>query len=118
LLLVLESSGVVRRASLRDYAEAVYALLNLIPPGSVSSYGDIGALLGVSPRLVGYILSLNEDIVVTPCHRVVHSSGRLGGYRGPGGVLFKRRLLELEGVVFRGDRVHEGCFISLKRLLG
>jgi hypothetical protein len=40
----------------------------------------------------------------------------LGGYSGFGGVRFKRRLLELEGVRFRGDLVSRDCFMSLRRL--
>jgi O-6-methylguanine DNA methyltransferase len=110
--------GFVRRARLQDYVEAVYVLLNVIPLGFVVSYGDIARLLGVNPRLVGFILSLNRDFVVTPCHRVVRSNGGLGGYSGLGGVRFKRRLLELEGVRFKDGLVSRDCFISLERLLG
>lgn len=118
MLLVLESDGRLRRAKLEDYMEAVYALVNLIPLGFVSSYGDIARLLGVSPRLVGFILSLNENLIVTPCHRIVRADGGLGGYSSPGGVLFKRRLLELEGVSFDNGRVSRGYFVSLSKLLG
>lgn len=117
MLLVLEEGGGVRRARFEDYMDAIYAILNLIPLGFVTSYGDIGELLGVSPRLVGLILSLNKGVIVTPCHRVVRSDGTLGGYSGPGGVRFKRRLLELEGVRFEDGRVSRRCFTSLKSIL-
>ncbi len=117
MLLSISEDGVVRRAQLTDYMEAVYALLNIIPPGFVVSYGDIARLLGVSPRFIGFILSLNRDLIVTPCHRVVRSNGGLGGYSGSGGVRFKRRLLELEGVLFENGMVSRKCFISLRGLL-
>jgi len=114
----MEDEGVVRRAGLNDYVEVISALLNLIPPGFVVSYGDIARLLGVSPRLVGFVLSLNRDLIVTPCHRVVRSNGSLGGFSGFGGFRFKRRLLEFEGVMFDGEKVSRRCFMSLKVILG
>jgi O-6-methylguanine DNA methyltransferase len=116
-MLLVVDGGFVRRATLQDYVEAVGALLNLVPPGFVVSYGDIARLLGVSPRFVGFLLSLNSNPIVTPCHRVVRFNGGLGGYSGFGGVRFKRRLLELEGVRFRGDLVSRDCFMSLGRLI-
>jgi methylated-DNA-[protein]-cysteine S-methyltransferase len=117
VLLVVEGGG-VRRARLVDYVEVVGALLNLVPPGYVVSYGNIARLLGVSPRFIGFILSLNSNPIVTPCHRVVRSNGGLGGYSGFGGVRFKRRLLEFEGVSFEDGRVSRRCFVDLKGLLG
>jgi methylated-DNA-[protein]-cysteine S-methyltransferase len=101
-LLVLED-GVVRRASLPDYVEAVRALVSLLPPGRVTTYKALAGVLGVSPRLVGRALALNPDPIVYPCHRVVRSDGSLGGYSLGAG--FKRRLLELEGVRFDGERI-------------
>lgn len=85
----------VSKARLEDYVEAVYILLNLVEPGSVTTYGCLARVLGVSPRLVGRILSMNENIVVTPCHRVVGSRG-LGGFSL--GVELKARILRAEGV--------------------
>ncbi len=93
-------------------------LLNLIPLGRVVSYRDLATILGVSPRRVGRILAKNDEPIVIPCHRVIYKDGRLGGYSGPGGPLFKKRLLELEGVRFEGDRVDKRCFFSLSRFLG
>ena len=92
----------VRRARLEDYVEAIKALLMLVPTGCVTTYGALARLLGISPRLVGRALSLNDEPVVVPCHRVVKSSGDLGGYT-PWGVEFKRALLRVEGALEDGE---------------
>ena len=55
-------------------------------------------------RLVGQILHDNPNPVIVPCHRVIHSDGRLGGYAY--GSERKRELLENEGIRFRDG--HEG----------
>ena len=115
-LLVLEG-GRVRRAGLDDIVEAVLTLIQLVPPGMVTTYGSIAKLIRVSPRLVGRALSKNENPIAVPCHRVVMSDGRIGGYSGSGGPEFKRKLLEIEGVKFRGGRVAKEHIIDLYHLL-
>jgi len=106
-----------RRAGLRDYYEAVWALTSLVPPGLVTTYASIARLLRVSPRLVGAALKANPQPLVVPCHRVVRSDGSLGGY-SRGGPRVKRRLLELEGVEFEGDRVKREYIVDVAFLLG
>ncbi|MCE4628517.1 MAG: MGMT family protein [Desulfurococcales archaeon] len=93
-------------------------IVSLVPPGRVTTYGSIARLLAVSPRLVGRALALNDTPIVVPCHRVVRSDGSLGGYSGPGGPEFKRRLLELEGVRFLNNgRVAPEHIVDVARLL-
>ena len=66
-----------------------------IPPGFVRAYGDVSP---GAPRQAGQILSHNHDPTL-PWHRVVRADGSLAkGAR-------QRKLLEAEGVPFRGDRV-------------
>ena len=50
-------------------------------------------------RAVGLANGRNPVAVIVPCHRVIHSDGKLGGYGG--GLLRKQFLLDLE----RGDRL-------------
>lgn len=65
-----------------------------IPEGFVRTYGDLSP---GAPRYAGWVLSNTEEEV--PWHRVVRSDGSLAkGER-------QRRLLEREGVPFKGDRV-------------
>jgi methylated-DNA-[protein]-cysteine S-methyltransferase len=66
--------------------------------GTTASYATLARLSG-SPkavRAVGTTCATNPIPVVVPCHRVVRSDGKLGGYRG--GPAAKRALLDLEGV--------------------
>ncbi len=77
----------------------VWQELLKIPYGQTRSYADIAKAVG-SPkgvRAVGRANGANYLAVVIPCHRVIESSGGLGGY---GGKLWrKKRLLELESGV-------------------
>lgn len=69
-----------------------------IPYGKTLSYGEIAARAG-SPggaRAVGQAMGKNPFPIVVPCHRVVASGGKIGGFSG--GLHYKRALLELEGV--------------------
>lgn len=85
----------------------VYSALKSIPAGKVTTYGDIARTLGMptASRAVGRILNMNPNPVIVPCHRVIMSSGRLGGYAF--GKKRKKELLQKEGVVFEGDKVIE-----------
>ncbi len=68
-----------------------------IPFGALSTYKQIAAEAG-SPRAsraAGNALGANPMPIVVPCHRVVHSTGGLGGYTG--GLERKRLLLGVEG---------------------
>ena len=54
-------------------------------------------------RAVGRAMAKNRNLVVVPCHRVVCSDGKVGGYAN--GVDQKIELLEREGVAVIGERV-------------
>jgi len=81
-----------------DFQQRVWAELGRIPWGTVRSYGAVAAAVGSSPRAVGTACGRNPIPIIVPCHRVVASGGRLGGYSGDEGVETKRRLLGMEGV--------------------
>ncbi|MEM1611649.1 MAG: MGMT family protein [Sulfolobales archaeon] len=100
-----------------DVRQILYTLLMLIPVGSVTTYASLAKAIGTSPRAVGRLLAMNDNPVIIPCHRVVKSDGSLGGYT-PGGPVMKRRILELEGVRFRGEKVDPGCMIDIATILG
>ena len=83
----------------------VYDLLLKIPAGKVSTYGDLAKALGnpLASRQVGRILGRNRNPIKVPCHRVVMSDGKLGGYFY--GTDIKRDLLEQEGISFTDEIV-------------
>ena len=83
----------------------VYDLLLKIPAGKVSTYGDLAKALGnpLASRQVGRILGRNPSPIKVPCHRVVMSDGKIGGYFY--GSDRKRELLEEEGISFTDEIV-------------
>jgi methylated-DNA-[protein]-cysteine S-methyltransferase len=68
-----------------------------VPYGAVTTYRDVARRAGSerAARAAGNALGSNPIPIVVPCHRVVHSSGGLGGYTG--GLDRKKFLLDLEG---------------------
>jgi methylated-DNA-[protein]-cysteine S-methyltransferase len=71
-----------------------------IPLGATVSYGELAARVGVpkAARAIGRVMSKNRWPIVVPCHRVLASNGRIGGFSSPQGLAYKRRLLAHEGV--------------------
>ncbi len=89
------------------FQKTVHAVVASIPKGSVATYAQV-ALLARRPgaaRAVGTVMSSNTDTKATPCHRVVASTGALAGYAYGTGVSTKKRLLQEEGVQFKGEKV-------------
>jgi O-6-methylguanine DNA methyltransferase len=77
----------------------VYEAARAVGPGSTLSYGDIAERVG-SPgaaRAVGQALKKNPFAIIVPCHRVLASGGKIGGFTANGGISTKQRLLSLEG---------------------
>ena len=85
-----------------DFQRRVLEELRRVPSGQALSYGELAALSGRpgAARAVGRVMASNPWPLVVPCHRVLASGGRLGGF-GPGPEM-KRWLLELEGFTPRG----------------
>ncbi|MCM8828664.1 MAG: MGMT family protein [Candidatus Omnitrophica bacterium] len=73
----------------------VFKQVNLVPFGSTSTYKMIAAKCGfISPRKVGKILGKNNHLISIPCHRIIYSSKKIGGYKL--GTDFKKFILEWE----------------------
>ena len=83
--------------------QEVYNLLLNIPLGNVATYGDLAKALDhpSASRLIGKILGRNPNPVKVPCHRIVLSNGKLGGYIH--GIAKKKELLEKEGILFKNN---------------
>ena len=69
--------------------------------GKTKTYGEIGKKLKLSPRYVGKICGQNNLLLFIPCHRVIRSDGKLGGFSAPGGINFKKKLLKFENPTFQ-----------------
>lgn len=80
--------------------QRIYALVQQIPPGRVSSYGQIGQLAGCTARTVGFALAALPVGNHVPWQRVVNRQGRVSQRADGGGHLLQRDLLEIEGIRF------------------
>ena len=78
----------------------VWNELKKIPKGEVRTYREIAIAIGKpnSARAVAHACGRNPRPIEIPCHRVIRSDGRLGGYSGKGGISKKLRLLKKEGI--------------------
>jgi methylated-DNA-[protein]-cysteine S-methyltransferase len=83
------------------FQQAVWRALAEIPPGQTKSYGEIAQTIGRPKafRAVGQACGANPIPVLIPCHRALAANGKIGGFSG--GLDWKRRLLEAEGVKFQ-----------------
>ena len=78
------------------FRTAVMDAVREIPYGEIRTYSQLAKAAG-SPnafRAAGSVCASNPLPILIPCHRVVPSSGGIGGYAY--GTSMKRRLLELE----------------------
>jgi len=82
-----------------SFQKKVWRSLQHIPPGETRSYKNVARLIGHpnSFRAVGGACGRNPVAVLIPCHRVINTDGRLGGFTG--GLRIKRRLLAMEQTI-------------------
>lgn len=81
------------------FQKQVWEEMQKIPFGETVTYADIAKRVGRPEawRAVANACGANPIVIVIPCHRVVGSHGKLGGYSG--GIDRKRWLLEHEATV-------------------
>ena len=79
----------------------VWKEIKKIPKGQTKTYKDIALALKKpkSSRAVANACGKNPLLIEIPCHRVIRSDGKLGGYSGKGGINQKRKLLKEEGAL-------------------
>lgn len=89
-----------------DYFHRVWAVVEQIPYGRVTTYGAIAQHLGLKSgaRMVGWALNktICEDGIEIPAHRVVNRNGELTGTIHFGGDVMRERLIQ-EGVIFKDE---------------
>jgi methylated-DNA-[protein]-cysteine S-methyltransferase len=92
-----------------NFDEKVWKLMERIPRGKVTTYGQIARKLNTKAyRAVGNACRKNPYAPRVPCHRVVRSDGTIGGFGGKTSgksVIAKAQLLHKENVEVRNGRV-------------
>lgn len=92
--------------------ERIYKKLLQVPRGQITTYGELSKSVGLKngQRLIGKIMSNNPYPVIIPCHRVILSTGKIGGYVF--GENVKTKMLSDEGI-----QIENGKIIDLKNKL-
>jgi len=90
----------------------IYKKLLEVPKGKITTYGELAKAVGLKngQRAVGKIMNKNPYPVIIPCHRVVKSDGKVGGYAY--GEEIKSDMLTREGIV-----IHNGKILDLENTI-
>jgi methylated-DNA-[protein]-cysteine S-methyltransferase len=99
---------------MKSFYEKVYEVAKKIPKGKVSTYKEIASALNSKAyRAVGSAMNKNPYAPKVPCHRVINSDGRIGGFAS--GTKNKIKMLKAEGVGVINERIDlKKYFFKLK----
>ena len=83
----------------------IYTKLLQVPKGKVTTYSELAKAVGLKngQRAIGRIMSKNPFPVIVPCHRVILSNGKIGGYAW--GEKIKANMLSKEGVKIKKGKI-------------
>jgi methylated-DNA-[protein]-cysteine S-methyltransferase len=96
-----------------EFQDRVLELVAMVPKGKVATYKELARAMGCprAYRAVANALAKNPQPIKIPCHRVVRSNSKIGGYRlGSrrkvellirGGIQIKNSKVDLEKYMFR-----------------
>jgi methylated-DNA-protein-cysteine methyltransferase-like protein len=107
--------------------ELVYRVVRCIPPGQVTTYGQVARILGMprGARTVGWALRALPEGSGVPWQRVVNARGAISFSPGGYAASLQQSLLEEEGVVFEQGCIDLGTYgwvgldpVELQELLG
>ena len=104
----------MKKLNITSHQKKVYALTKKIPKGKVTTYNEIAKKLNTSPRAIGQALKNNPYAPIIPCHRVIKSNGKIGGFKGKssgGRIKEKIALLKKEGVIIKKGLIEKKYFI-------
>lgn len=92
-------------ANVPPFHQRVYEVTRAIEPGRTLTYGQVATAVGDpgAARAVGQALGANPFAPIVPCHRILASGNRGGGFSAPGGVDTKLRMLLIEQARFGNE---------------
>jgi len=85
--------------------QKIYKKLLQVPKGQVTTYGELAKAVGLEngQRTIGKIMNKNPYPVIIPCHRVIMSTGKIGGYAY--GEKIKSNMLTKEGIKIKNGKI-------------
>lgn len=94
-----------------EFAAFVYKRLQEVPKGKITTYKDLAHAVGTkSYRAIGQIMRNNPYAPDVPCHRVVATNGKIGGFCGQSeGKEINRKIsmLKEEGITIQNNKIHD-----------
>lgn len=83
----------------------IYKKLSEVPKGKITTYGELAKAVDMKngQRVVGRIMNKNPYPVIIPCHRVIKSDGKVGGYAY--GEEIKLNILSKEGIKIKNGKI-------------
>lgn len=91
--------------------QKVYRKLLEVPRGKVTTYSELAKAVGLKngQRVIGRIMNKNPYPVVIPCHRVILSNKKVGGYAW--GEKVKSKMLAKEGIKIKKGKILDSDII-------
>ncbi len=87
------------------FNEKCYSILKKVPEGKVTTYKSLARAMNTKAyRAVGNAMSKNPYAPQIPCHRVINSNGKLGGYAQ--GLKKKIAMLKAEGIEIENNKIN------------
>ena len=85
--------------------QKIFKKLLEVPKGQITTYGELAKAFGLKngQRTVCKIMNKNPYPVIIPCHRVVMSTGKIGGYAY--GEHVKIKMLNNEGIKIKNGKI-------------
>lgn len=83
---------------LTPFSRSVLTSCRMVQFGQVMTYHELAKKAGrpAASRAVGGALARNPLPLLIPCHRIIRTDGKLGGFSAPGGIGLKQKMLDLE----------------------
>lgn len=87
-------------SGIQPFRRQLYESMRTLGWGETITYGGLAERVGQpgAAQTVGTAMGRNPWPIIVPCHRVLASGNKLGGFSAPGGKWTKLFLLDLEGV--------------------
>ena len=104
-----------------NFNQKIYTLLKKVPKGKITTYKILAEALDTKAyRAVGQAMKNNPFAPKVPCHRVVKSDGKIGGFSGsmnPESKEVKRKimLLKKEGIKFKENKIEDFEKVLVKK---